>query len=158
MGRRPLPTAVKRARGTLQPCRTNPDEPPVHVTRPDVPPGLDAMERRAWDRYAEHLVGMRVLTVDNQSALRDLACADVRVVRARRGAAKNGPVETDPETGRSRRSAWALELDAALADLHRIRGLFGLTPSDRVKVKATTPTKQNPEEERRAAEAKRFGW
>lgn len=156
-GPKPLPTAVKAARGTLQPCRTVPDEPRVIVTRPPVPTGLDATERRAWDRFAADTVRLGVLSEDNLSALRDLACADVRVVRARRAAKKFGMVDIDAESGRTRRSAYALELDAARVDLGRLLNEFGLTPSSRSRVSARPQAAPAAPTEREQAKRKFFG-
>jgi P27 family predicted phage terminase small subunit len=151
-GRKPLPTALKVMRGTAQRCRTNKDEPKVIVTRPELPHGLDAMERRSWDKWCRTLVRLGVLSEDNQSALRDLACADVRVIRSRRDMKKHGAVEMT-EKG-SRRSAWALEHDAARADFNRLCAEFGVTPSSRTRVRAIQPAKT--EETAEEVEAREF--
>ncbi len=65
MGRRgpkPLPTAIKAARGTLQKCRTNPDEPelapPSSLTPP---PDLKGKGRVEWLRLVKDLTEKGVL-------------------------------------------------------------------------------------------------
>lgn len=157
MGRRgpkPLPTAVKSARGTLQPCRTNPDEPRIVPTMPEVPAGFDAAERKRWDRWCELLVGLGVLSQDNGPALEQLVQAETRLRRARRLVRENGSVEVNAKTGLSVRSAWARELDAAESAFRAWCAHFGVTPSARTSVKATGAKPSVPTE--RDAQRKRF--
>lgn len=65
MGRRgpkPLPTVIKAARGTLQKCRTNPDEPvlpPPSVLDP--PASLKGRGREEWVRLVKVLTDAGVL-------------------------------------------------------------------------------------------------
>lgn len=148
-GPKPLPTAVKIARGTFQPCRANQDEPKIIPQRPPDPEGLDPEERMVYDRWADILLTIGVLSAADGAALRDLACADVRVTRARAEAKKHGMVQVD-EKGTTKPSGYARELDAARADFSRLCACFGVTPSDRTKVKASPPKKtEKTEQEKR---------
>lgn len=65
MGRRgpkPLPTAIKAARGTLQKCRTNPDEPQLAApSSQDPPKDLKGAGRRYWLDNVGELVEKGVL-------------------------------------------------------------------------------------------------
>jgi phage terminase small subunit len=65
MGRRgpkPLPTAIKDARGTLRKCRTNPDEPQLAVPRSLEPPkDLKGAGRVYWLSNVRELVDKGVL-------------------------------------------------------------------------------------------------
>ncbi len=47
-GRKPLPTVIKRLRGTLQKCRTNPYEPQVKGTLGEPPEYMSADAKAAW--------------------------------------------------------------------------------------------------------------
>lgn len=146
-GRNRLPTAVKLARGTLRPHRENRDEPRIDPKLPPMPEGLDADERASWEKFAGYLVDMGVLTVDNESALRDLACADVRLVRARLDLKKHGGVWTDPLTKKPYKSPRAAIFSEAFAELNRLRQAFGLEPQSRNGVKSIA--KKAPEKTER---------
>lgn len=126
------------------------------MLRPSEPPGMDETERHAWDHWAELCLEARTLTEQDGHALRDLACADVRVVRARREAKKHGMVQVDRESGTSKQSGWARELDAARADFGRLCAVFGVTPSDRSRVKAA-PKKSSEKTAREIAKEIYFG-
>ena len=62
-GRKPLPTEVKRARGTLQPCRTRTDEMRPELVRdmPEPPEYLDEYGRAEWERILPELKASGVL-------------------------------------------------------------------------------------------------
>lgn len=50
-GRNPLPTAVKKIKGTLQPCRTNRSEPRSNTTLGAAPDYMSESAKEAW-QYA----------------------------------------------------------------------------------------------------------
>ena len=50
-GRKPLPTAVKKIKGTLQPCRTNRNEPRSNTTLGPAPDYMSESAKEAW-QYA----------------------------------------------------------------------------------------------------------
>lgn len=81
MGNPRLPTAIKEQRGTLQPCRTNPDEPKLELSIPDCPEGLSERAARVYPRVARMLYDMRVLTEADAIAVEGLcqAYADWRL-------------------------------------------------------------------------------
>jgi len=57
-GNRRLPTAVKAARGTLQPCRENPDAPQIPPPAWDDPPSdLKGEGLAVWKRLQPHIFG-----------------------------------------------------------------------------------------------------
>lgn len=160
MGRRgpkPLPTAIKKARGTLQPCRTNPDEPRIVSSRPVMPTGLDAAERRRWDEWCDLLLGLGVLSQDNGPALLELIRAESRLQVARRNLKENGSVEISAKTGLSVRSAWAREVDAAEASCRQWFAHFGVTPSARAGVKQVEKPKTREDTERAQRRLEFFG-
>jgi P27 family predicted phage terminase small subunit len=63
-GRKPLPTAIKEMRGTVQPCRVNKNElrPDVLAKLPPVPRWFTKTQRKIYKAKGEQLRGMGVLT------------------------------------------------------------------------------------------------
>lgn len=53
-GRKPLPAAVKKVKGTLQKCRTNPREPRPGALLADAPAYMSETAREAWRYAVEH--------------------------------------------------------------------------------------------------------
>jgi P27 family predicted phage terminase small subunit len=70
MGRRgppPLPTALKKARGTFQPCRAPEQEMVPTPGAPPCPADLDKIARAKWDEIVPQLMEQGVLsTLDGQ--------------------------------------------------------------------------------------------
>lgn len=140
MGRRgppPTPSAIKQMRGTSRPCRSNPDEPKIPLVVPPVPHGLDRTERRHWDRWVDELVMLGLIGTLHGPALEQLVRAEVRLLRARKAHVKYGAVEVDTKTGATRRSGYAVELDAAEAAYRRWIAEFGATPAQATRVRAS---------------------
>jgi len=156
MGRRgppPLPTAVKSARGTLRPDRTNPDEPRVVVCEPEMPTGLEAPARARWRHWCAVLLDLGVLSAECGPALESLVRAELRVRAARRAVAKFGALTKDG----LERSAAARELDAAESEFRRWCTEFGATPAARSRVRATKPSAPAKPTAREQAKRRFFG-
>jgi P27 family predicted phage terminase small subunit len=155
-GRPRLPTAIKAARGTLQPCRTNKDEPRIIPKCPPAPEGLDAEEIAVYEKWADTLLLIGVLSVQDGAALRELACADVRVQRARAAVRKYGEVQIDPVSGKTSPSGYARVLADASVTLKHWCAAFGVDPSSRSRVTATKP-KPTEKSDREKAREEYFG-
>ena len=120
MGNPRVPDAVKAARGTLKPCRTNPDQPKLDVAAIPPPPGrLTVDQAQAWRDIAERVEPLRVYTVADELALEQAAFALAlsRQVYAGRKACTNERVTASKAVG-----YWLTH--------------FGLSPSTRSKVSA----------------------
>lgn len=146
-GRRPLPSAVKAARGNPGKRRANDREPEAPAGMPACPDWLPARARECWADLGPTLEGMRVVTAADRLALVLLADAYAEWRAARDEVDSEGPTyETETEAGgRMIRShpAVAQASDAA----RRLRALlveFGLTPSARSRVKAGKPAEDDP--------------
>lgn len=148
-----IPDEVKRARGTLKLSRVNPEQPAIIPARPPTPSGLDEQEAIAYAEWADVLLRIGVLSLQDGVALRELACADVRVVRLRRLVKKHGEVETDPKSGATKQSGYGRAFDSARSDLGRLCAAFGVTPADRARVKAEK--KEPPKEQESPRDARR---
>lgn len=83
MARPTLPTETKKRRGTLQPCRTNFNEPQFEAAMPECPAHLSEIAREVWGRVCLILSGKGVLTVADTFALECLceSYADMRYAR-----------------------------------------------------------------------------
>lgn len=84
------PTITKKLQGTLQPCRTNPDEPmPDLLEGVDCPKHLqeDEVACSTWNYYAPLLINLRVLTALDLDTLTNF-CGIVSDLRELRGLLK----------------------------------------------------------------------
>jgi P27 family predicted phage terminase small subunit len=140
MGRRgppPLPSAIKKSRGTFRPARSAKNEvtPPLEV--PDVPPWLDAGARAVWSNVVPQLEKLRVLTALDRLALANYCAAQALAVRA--------TIEYQREGLLPKAKAGSLMVRAhplikvaqeARAQALRIGIEFGLTPASRSRINA----------------------
>lgn len=132
MGRRgpaPLPTAIKAARGTLQKCRTNHEEPqlaPPKVTDP--PAGLRGRGLVEWKRLVEPLIDAGVLR-DADMVTFELYCRTLSDLEG-----------YERLTSRNRELALAKGYAGMVVKLRnqakQLAAELGLTPSSRSGVKA----------------------
>ena len=139
-GRKPLPTKIKLARGTLQKCRQNPDEPTPNPEIPDAPPHLSPEAREEWNRLAQELYGLGILSTIDRAALAAYCQAYGRWVEAEEQirnpdgtmnlteTTSNGNVIQNPLVGIANKS---LEL------MHKYLTEFGMSPSSRTRVSAS---------------------
>lgn len=115
-GRPRKPTAMKQLTGTLQPCRTNLNEPVPTGPLPDAPPEhLTEAERAAW----ESLVGIIAPGVAMNSDIAYLALTAKLYAQAMAGDIS----------------------DSRLNTLERMLSKFGLNPSDRSRIVAQKEVK-----------------
>ena len=120
MGNPRVPDAVKAARGTLKPYRTNPAQPKLDVAAiPPPPERLTVAQAQAWRELAERVEPMRVYTVADELAFEQAAFAIAlsRQIFAGRKACTNERVTSSKAVG-----YWLTH--------------FGLSPSTRAKVSA----------------------
>lgn len=104
-----LPTVVKELRGTLQPCRTNPDEPKPAEPLGDPPAHLARDEKAVW-RELIRITVPGVLTIQDR-LIAETLCLLVAKMRRRE----------------SMQGAERAQLTACLSKM-------GLTPADRTRV------------------------
>lgn len=155
-GRKPLPSAVKEARGNPGKRGKNDREPQAPAGIPPCPPWLSARARELWSSLGPMLLEMRVLTLADAPAL-ELLCdtyaewREAREVVEREGMtyeceqwAPAEPVEGEPTKVMIRqRPEVAIAADAA----KRLRAMlteFGLTPSARTRVKTSDAPSADP--------------
>jgi P27 family predicted phage terminase small subunit len=136
-GPRPVPSAIRRAKG-VRPDRLNPAEPtPVHSGCPSPPPSLGPEAAAIWHRQAPDLHRWGVLTpwdVETFAAYCDLVVQANRarqlLVRGLLAKGRRDPLVVSP--------AWRIYRDALV--LLRLYAMeFGLTPSARSQLRGLSP-------------------
>ena len=140
MGRRgppPLPSTLKRARGTYRPCRESPSEPCGTRGVPAPPPDLDAEERAEWDELGPRLVRMGVLLREQAEAFELLVRGKVRYRRLALKVREMGEVIVDSK-GDLVRNPSAIAMERAEIEYRRLLGEFGLSPAAATRVRAET--------------------
>lgn len=138
MGRRgppPLPSAIKRARGTYQSCRESPSEPRGTRGVPDMPPGLDDRERAEWQDLGARLLAMGVLHKQQLEAFELLVRAKCRFIALAERVREMGEVLTDAN-GDLYRNPVVVSAERAAVEYRRLLLEFGLTPSSATRVHA----------------------
>lgn len=143
-GRPRKPTALKKQAGTLQKCRTNPNEPQLPPELPPPPAGLSPEVVDAYVAHGQLVLDMRVMTrADSNSLVAWATCwvdwqravAQLESFKALNGGSEY--YESDGNSGRQIKAHPALGVARAAERAYRNWcQSFGTTPSDRAKVAA----------------------
>jgi P27 family predicted phage terminase small subunit len=136
-GRKRLPTAMKAAKGTLQPCRTNDDEPNYIALSelPDPPEYLSQTGRDVYYGTAGDLQEYGILNRINFTIF-VMYCTQVAIYYdAIENIHKTGVIIQDAGGG-PRINPYVKIANDSLAALMRVACEFGLTPASASKVNA----------------------
>ena len=133
-GRRPKPTAVRRADGNPGRRGYNADEPVPPLELPDCPMHLNAEARDEWHRLAEVLYRMGVLTTVDRAALAAYCQSWGRWVEAEEKL-KTTPMLLKTATGYVQQSPWLSIVNKQLELMGRFMTELGLTPAARSRIK-----------------------
>src|ERR1700677_468337 len=145
-GRRPKPTAVKRAEGNRGKRALNKREPkPAHGV-PPMPEHLSKIAKAEWRRLVPVLVDMNVLTVADGDALAAYCTAIEQWILASNAIIKYGILvaELDEATGvgcLKTNPAVRIRSDA-LRHMRSFEAELGLTPSSRSRIHVSDPNKK----------------
>jgi P27 family predicted phage terminase small subunit len=135
-GRKPMPTALKLIKGMRR--GVNLDEPKVPPGRPECPGHLSAAARKEFARLVELLEPARILTPLDGEALA-LYCSHFdRWQLAERKIHRFGILLETPHGKKS--NPMVRVADAAMVQMLKLLGEFGLTPASRSKLHAIPPT------------------
>ncbi|MEM8595015.1 MAG: phage terminase small subunit P27 family [Pseudomonadota bacterium] len=137
-GRRPKPTALKRAAGNPGKRKLNDAEPAPPEGLPDAPPHLSDHARAEWDRVAETLHDMGVLTKVDRAGLAAYCQAYGRWVEAEEKL-KETPALVKTPSGYVQQSPWLSVSNKQLELMGRYMSEFGMTPASRSRVAALDP-------------------
>lgn len=137
-GRRPKPTALKRAAGNPGKRKLNPAEPIPPEGLPDAPDHLSPQARAEWDRVAETLHDMGVFSTIDRAGLAAYCQAYGRWVEAEEKL-KQTPALVKTSSGYVQQSPWLTVANKQLELMGRYMSEFGMTPASRSRVAAQDP-------------------
>jgi P27 family predicted phage terminase small subunit len=141
-GRKPTPTPILAAQGSWR-AKTRRNEPQPDAAAPDPPDHLSEGAVAEWRRIVPIVMGMRVLTLADRAALAVYCAAFARWADAEREVAKNGAVVLTGQ-GYPIQNPHLAVANKAMEQIHKISCEFGLTPSSRSRVHASTDEQPKP--------------
>lgn len=146
-GRKPLPSIIKKLRGTDQPCRMNEKEPQPAPLPPDPPEHLSDRARGYWTEIFNLLANVGVLSEMDADSL-VLYCENkAKWMEATDQINKEGYVITTPN-GFLAQSPWLQVQNKAFDQMFKLLTEFGMTPSSRTRIKIELPENEpNPFDE-----------
>jgi P27 family predicted phage terminase small subunit len=134
-GRKPHPTALKLIDGT-QPCRINFNEPKAPVGAPEMPGYFDDFERHGWTTFIRDVERLGLLSTVDSHAAALYAVAYARGRRARDAIQAEGLLINGSHGGKVSNPCVGI-LERAERVMISLLSLYGLSPSDRSRLKAT---------------------
>ena len=136
MAGRPLPTALKAVKGTLQKCRTNKKEPKPESIIPEPPEFITGIALEEWKRASKLLLDMRVLTSADGVALAAYCDAYRLWVEATEMVRKSGILIKTVQGNVIQNPALGVA-NKARQDMVKYLIEFGMTPASRPRVSAS---------------------
>jgi P27 family predicted phage terminase small subunit len=127
-GRKPQPTAIRRANGNPGKRAYNHAEPQPPKDLPDCPPHLSDIARAEWERVAETLHDIGVLTSVDRAALAAYCQAYGRWVEAEEQMKKT-PAMLKTPSGYVQQSPWMSVANKQLEIMGRYMVELGMTPA-----------------------------
>ena len=138
-GRKPVPTELKKLRGTVNVTRekARKAEPKVDTKRPRRPTWLDKRAKAEWKRLCDILEGMAILSTAYAPALEAICDAYSKWRQSEEMVAKMGhAIVTRNSKGEVevRRNPFTVEMHKHKDAYVRLLSEFGLTPSTKTRV------------------------
>ena len=144
LGRKPQPTALRRAAGNPGKRAYNHGEPVIAGEMPDCPAHLGAEAQVEWHRLAGALHAAGVLTFADRAALAAYCQCYGRWVEAEKRLAAT-PMLLKTATGYVQQSPWLSVANKQLELMGRFMGELGITPASRSRIRtADGPPVQEP--------------
>jgi P27 family predicted phage terminase small subunit len=147
VGRKRKPTELKRRSGTLQPCRTNDNEPDYVLASeiPDPPKYLSKIGRDVYYSTASELLQLGILTRISLTIFVAYCIEVARYYDAQEKLSKEG------DRIKNRFDEWIINplikvANDALTSMTRLACEFGITPASSSKVKAIPRSKNTKSE------------
>ena len=132
-GRKPLPTAIKKLKGTLQKCRTNPREPQPQGDLVEPPEYMEDGAKNAW-RYAIGSAPPHLLRRLDMSVLEVWSCAADLYRKAQVGLIKTGLLMKAPNTGVPMQSPYLAIANKQAQIMTKAAIEMGFTPASRSRI------------------------
>lgn len=137
-GPKPKPTALRRLNGNPGKRAYNHAEPQAPDGVPDCPSHLGYAAREEWDRLAEPLHSMGVVTIADRAALAAYCQCYGRWVEAEEKL-QSTPMLLKTSTGYVQQSPWLSIANKQLELMGRYMAELGLTPASRSRVASLAP-------------------
>jgi P27 family predicted phage terminase small subunit len=147
-GPKPLPTSVKKLRGTLRPHRAIAGEPKVSTSVPTPPEWLSPDARREWDRITPKLVAAGLVSQLDLGVLVGYVTAWGDLCEATRVVQEQGTTFISPR-GMLVLHPLLKTIERSRQSLRAFASEFGLSPSARSRVGANAPPDDDDEARRR---------
>ncbi|MGV8986049.1 MAG: phage terminase small subunit P27 family [Cypionkella sp.] len=142
-GRKPKPTAIKVLEGNPGKRPVNPAEPQPPGSQPDAPPHLCAEARAEWDRLAESLNRIGLLTQIDRATMAAYCQCYGRWVEAELKLSETPPILRMP-SGYIQQSPWLTISNKQLELMARFMAELGLTPASRSRLAVLVPSVRDP--------------
>ena len=148
-GRKPKPTALKKLEGNPGKRKLNMKEPDPGNRIPDCPLWLLPDAKEEWKRLSEKLNQMGVLTDVDRSAFAAYCQSYARWKEAQDHINSDGATY-ETENGMQRPNPWVAICNTEQRLMMQAASEFGLTPSARSRIMATTVNRKDDEDEMEA--------
>jgi P27 family predicted phage terminase small subunit len=145
-GRRPQPTALRRAAGNPGKRAWNHDEPQPPNDLPDCPAHLEGEAQAEWQRLASTLHQMGVLTTVDRAAMAAYCQCWGRWVEAEQKL-KVTPIMLKSPSGHVQQSPWLSIANRQLELMGRFMTELGLTPAARSRIVSLRDAASDPSPE-----------
>lgn len=132
-GRKPLPTAIKKLKGTLQKCRTSPNEPQPQGDLVEPPEYMTDGAKLAW-RYAVESAPEHLLKRLDMSVLEVWSCAADLYRKAQIGLNKTGLLMKSPNAGVPIQSPFLAIANKQAQIMTKAAVEMGFTPASRSRI------------------------
>lgn len=140
-GPAPKPTALKELAGNPGRRPLNKREPRPRVAIPPCPKWLTGEARKEYKRVAKILVGLRVLTEADRTALAAYAHQYAKWLEAEEEVSNEGAVLIS-DKGNAYLNPWQGVANMALKNMRSLAAEFGMTPASRSRVSAIGPAEE----------------
>jgi P27 family predicted phage terminase small subunit len=137
-GAKPVPTNIKALRGTVRADRGNPHEAKPKSDVPVCPSDLSAEAKREWRRVTKELAPLGLLTRIDRAALAGYCQAWATWIEAQAALRQYGVVIKSPN-GYPMQSPYMAVANKAFDQMRLMLAEFGMSPSSRTRVHATSP-------------------
>ena len=142
MPQRPVPTAIRRARGNPGKRAWNHNEPMPPDAQPRCPRHLSAVAQKEWRRLANTLHKMGVLTTVDRAALAGYCAAYGRWAEAEEKLKETSALYKTP-SGHIQQSPWLNVANKQLELMGRFMVELGITRASRSRVTVTDVARQD---------------
>src|SRR5687767_13860175 len=146
-GRRPKPTHLKLLHGNPGKRRINEHEPQPPVETPSAPDHLNEAAKTEWERMAELLARLGLLTSLDRAGLAAYCVVYARWVEAEEALKRTGHIVKSP-SGYPMVSPYLVVANRSLEQMHKFMVEFRLSPASRSRISINAQSGDDPFERR----------